>query len=162
MKKKSQTTPIIVGAGGGTLLVVLARAMPDTYPWKDALVLAAPSVSIALHRMCLWLQQKLIVFIHNYKVAYYSKRVKKVLIEAMLDDNLSAEQRSRIKEMYENIILIIAQKNVQEVEDLMKTTLDSVASSTYGAEVDQVEGKRDSINDLNTNLKFLSEKETKT
>lgn len=43
-----QTYANIVGAGSGTLILLIARDIPDTYWFKSYLVMAAPSISVCL------------------------------------------------------------------------------------------------------------------
>jgi hypothetical protein len=47
----SQTYANIVGAGSGTLILIIAREIPDTYWFKSYLVFAAPSISVCLSNL---------------------------------------------------------------------------------------------------------------
>jgi hypothetical protein len=46
---------VLAGAGGGTLVVVFAKTLPQ--PWASWLVIAAPSLSVGMSASFLWAKQ---------------------------------------------------------------------------------------------------------
>lgn len=96
-QQQPNTTASIAGAGGGTLLVLLANNLPDNYPLKSWLVIIAPSVSIALSVFWKFISRKTNAYFKVKKIAR-SKKILHRKIEAALHNRLiSREEAAMLK-----------------------------------------------------------------
>ena len=103
-QQPTSTSASIAGAGGGTLLVLLANNLPDTYPLKSWLVILAPSVSIVLSLFWKYISRKSNAYFKVKKV----ERSKKLLlqkIENALQNGIISEKEA-----------IMLKKKMREIE----------------------------------------------
>jgi len=103
-QQPTSTSASIAGAGGGTLLVLLANNLPDTYPLKSWLVIIAPSVSIVLSLFWKYISRKSNAYFKVKKV----ERSKKLLlqkIENALQNGIISEKEA-----------IMLKKKMREIE----------------------------------------------
>lgn len=103
-QQPTSTSASIAGAGGGTLLVLLANNLPDTYPLKSWLVIVAPSVSIVLSLFWKYISRKSNAYFKVKKV----ERSKKLLlqkIENALQNGIISEKEA-----------IMLKKKMREIE----------------------------------------------
>ncbi len=117
--KGSKVGAIAAGAGGGTLLVVLANALPEGSQWKHTLVLVAPSISVTLSVIWLWVQKEIVCYIRNRKVLAVANRVKSRLLEALANQNTSEEHRLIIQQRLENLELMLADRDLKLIASLI-------------------------------------------
>lgn len=92
-QQPNSTSASIAGAGGGTLLVLLANNLPDTYPLKSWLVILAPSVSIVLSLFWKYISRKSNAYFKVKKI----ERSKKLLlqkIENALQNGIISEKEA--------------------------------------------------------------------
>ncbi|MCF6406791.1 hypothetical protein L3C95_28090 [Chitinophaga filiformis] len=94
-QQPTSTSASIAGAGGGTLLVLLANNLPDTYPLKSWLVIIAPSVTIVLSLFWKYISRKSNAYFKVKKV----ERSKKLLlqkIENALQNGIISEKEAAV------------------------------------------------------------------
>jgi hypothetical protein len=87
----------IAGAGGGTLLVLLASNLPDTYPLKSWLVIIAPSVSIVLSLFWKYISRKSNAYFKVKKVERSKKLLQKKIDTALQNGIISPEEATMLK-----------------------------------------------------------------
>lgn len=87
------TSASIAGASGGTLLVLLANNLPESYPLKSWLVIIAPSVSIVLSLFWKFLSKKTNTYFKGKKVEK-SKTLLQKKIQAALNNGLISQEEA--------------------------------------------------------------------
>jgi hypothetical protein len=85
----------IAGASGGTLLVLLANNLSESYPLKSWLVIIAPSVSIVLSLFWKYLSKQTNAYFTRKKVEK-SKVLLQRKIQAALDNGLISPKEAAI------------------------------------------------------------------
>jgi hypothetical protein len=96
-QQPNTTSASIAGAGGGTLLVLLANNLPDSYPLKSWLVIIAPSVSIILSLFWKYLSKKTNAYFKVKKVEKSKKLLQKKIEAALQNGLISAEEAAVLK-----------------------------------------------------------------
>ncbi|TWW01315.1 hypothetical protein [Chitinophaga pinensis] len=96
-QQPSSTSASIAGAGGGTLLVLLASNLPDTYPLKSWLVIIAPSISIVLSVFWKFISRKSNAYFKVKKVERSKKLLQKKIETALQNGIISPEEASILK-----------------------------------------------------------------
>lgn len=96
-QQPNSTSASIAGAGGGTLLVLLASNLPDTYPLKSWLVIIAPSVSIVLSLFWKYISRKSNAYFKVKKVERSKKLLQKKIEAALQNGIISPEEATMLK-----------------------------------------------------------------
>jgi hypothetical protein len=89
----NNTSASIAGASGGTLLVLLANNLPESYPLKSWLVIIAPSVSIVLSLFWKFISKKADVYFKGKKVEK-SKILLQRRIQAALNNGMISPEEA--------------------------------------------------------------------
>ena len=97
IQQPNSTSASIAGAGGGTLLVLLASNLPDTYPLKSWLVIIAPSVSIVLSLFWKFISRKSNAYFKVKKVERSKKLLQKKIDAALQNGIISPEEATMLK-----------------------------------------------------------------
>jgi len=87
------TSASIAGASGGTLLVLLANNLSESYPLKSWLVIIAPSVSIVLSLFWKFISKKTNTYFKGKKVEK-SKILLQKKIQAALNNGLISQEEA--------------------------------------------------------------------
>ncbi|GAA3942546.1 hypothetical protein GO495_08280 [Chitinophaga oryziterrae] len=87
------TSASIAGASGGTLLVLLANNLSESYPLKSWLVIIAPSVSIVLSLFWKFISKKTNTYFKGKKVEK-SKTLLQKKIQAALNNGLISQEEA--------------------------------------------------------------------
>lgn len=95
IQQPNSTSASIAGASGGTLLVLLANNLSESYPLKSWLVIVAPSVSIVLSLFWKFISKKTITYFKGKKVEK-SKILLQKKIQAALNNGLISEEEASI------------------------------------------------------------------
>jgi hypothetical protein len=96
-QQPSSTSASIAGASSGTLLVLLANNLPDSYPLKSWLVIIAPSVSIAFSLLWKILIREKNAYYKRKRVIKFKKLLQKKIEAALSDGLISAEEAAALK-----------------------------------------------------------------
>lgn len=91
----------VAGAGSGTLLLLLAKNIPDNYPIKSWLILIAPTVSIILA----WFAKKVDVYFKEKKVEGLKEEYKNKINSALNNPYASDQDKEKLKKMLVEIDL---------------------------------------------------------
>jgi len=104
-----------LGAGGGTLLVVLANSLPENLWWKRWAVLIAPSFAVGLSALAVWSRQVIEEYFSNWKKELLFSRAKGT-IENLLNNPLtSAAHKNELREQLEQLELYRTKSDVELV-----------------------------------------------
>lgn len=93
IQQPNSASASIAGASGGTLLVLLANNLPESYPLKSWLVIIAPSVSIVLSLFWKYISRKTNAYFKGKKVEK-SKILLQRKIQAALDNGLISQKEA--------------------------------------------------------------------
>lgn len=96
-QQPDSTSAGIAGAGGGTLLVLLANNLPESYTFKSWLVIIAPSVSIVLSFFWKFISKKTNAYFKVKKVEKSKKLLQKKIDTALQNGIISAEEAAMLK-----------------------------------------------------------------
>ncbi|WP_440133590.1 hypothetical protein [Chitinophaga sancti] len=96
-QQPSTTSASIAGASSGTLLVLLASNLPDTYPLKSWLIIIAPSVSIAFSLIWKFLIREKNAYYKRKRVVKFKKLLLKKIEAALSDGLISPEEAAALK-----------------------------------------------------------------
>src|ERR1700733_11503286 len=106
------------GAGGGTLLVVIANYLREGHPLKSWLLLAAPSMSVSLSALWLWLQLRLAHYLRDREANSLIESAKRQLEEALQNRETSPEHRAIIRQKLEMLELVAVGRYFDRIEFL--------------------------------------------
>ncbi len=122
----SKTDAGIAGAGGGTLVAVIANQFPDTNVAKSILQYASPSISILLSVLWIWLQVKIANYIRDIEVARLINKTRKKLRERIEDNNISEEHRHKLRKELENLDSIDINRFKSKIKELTIITEEDI------------------------------------
>ena len=103
------------GAGGGTVLVVLARSLPDTNPWKTPLLIVAPSVTVIVSAIWLFAWRSIIALYRQKQRKRLFAEAKKTLSEGIENPHASEEHRAVLRKRLEAFQLLEAEVYSKEI-----------------------------------------------
>ncbi|MBJ7297642.1 MAG: hypothetical protein JHC73_15290 [Dolichospermum sp.] len=102
-KREAQTSAGLAGAGGGTLVAVIANQIPDSNIAKPVLQYMAPSISILITALWVWLQVTAANHVRDMQVDALVKTAKVKLEESIANPHISEEHRSYLRKQLEQI-----------------------------------------------------------
>lgn len=97
IQQPSSTSASIAGAGGGTLLVLLANNLPEAYALKSWLVIIAPSVSIVLSLFWKFISRKTNAYFKRKKVEKSKVLLERKIEAALNNEHISPEEAGMLK-----------------------------------------------------------------
>ena len=106
------------GVGGGTLVAALANSLSNQNPFKQWLILAAPSVSVLVTAIWLWLQVMILNLLHDREVMSLTASAKETLIEALNNPNTSEAHRTLIQKQLEELELLSINRKMERIKTL--------------------------------------------
>jgi hypothetical protein len=109
----------IGGAGGGTLLVVVARLLPDGYWLRPLLLWAAPTASVTLTGVWIWVQGQVSGWAENRKQRNVVKEARATLEGALSNPATSTEHREKVRAELEALEMIEVSRRMSRVKDLL-------------------------------------------
>lgn len=99
--KESKIGAGITGVSGGTLLITLAQQLPETNPYKSLLVLLAPTITVLLSYIFIWLKKGIDNYFKRKGINKIQDRIDKVIN----DPNTSDEYRKYLENISKQILL---------------------------------------------------------
>jgi hypothetical protein len=111
------------GVGGGTLLVLLANNLPpQDAKLKTCLLLAAPSLSIFLGGVWLWLQLRIANYLQDREALAIIDSAKVTLEQALKNTNTSEDHRAKLRTQLETLELIAVERQMDRIKALHVVT----------------------------------------
>jgi hypothetical protein len=102
------------GAGGGTLLVVIAKTLPQ--PWSNWLVLAAPSLSVGVSASFLWAKQYIEEHMEQWEYEGRVKQARETLEAALKNSNTSEEHKAEMRQALEKLEKGLVQRSLKRID----------------------------------------------
>ena len=89
-------------------MVSLAKNLPDDAIYKSWLVIAAPTIAVAVS----WLARRIEVYLKRKQAAAFKKRMKEKVTELLDDPNLSDDEKKKLQR-------VIVDIGMAEIESLV-------------------------------------------
>ena len=112
----SRTPAGLAGAGGGTLIAVIASSLDD--PLKQWLLFAAPSISILLSGIWIWAQVTIGNYFRDKEVKLLISNAKETLEDALKNESTSDEHKEKLRDKLEKLELIDVDRLITRVDSL--------------------------------------------
>jgi hypothetical protein len=109
-----------VGAGGGTLLVLLANNLPTSSPGRSWLVLIAPSASVGLSAVFVFLRRYIGARMKDKHLKTLIQRARETLEVALRNPATSEEHRKALKSEQERLERLLVESDLSRIEALIK------------------------------------------
>jgi hypothetical protein len=106
----------LAGAGGGTLLVLLARALPDGSPWKPWATLLAPTLSVTMSAALLWLTATVNTYFRIKRKDWFLNRIQANLEKALDNPRTSAEHKDKLRKHLEELEIAKTEADLQLIK----------------------------------------------
>ena len=100
----------LAGAGGGTLVAVAADELPDSNFLKVPLIYCAPSISLVVTLVWVWLQVRIAGYFREREVKNLVEDLKNELETKLKEENLSKDLRLQFQKELDNLNLISVQR----------------------------------------------------
>lgn len=94
------------GAGGGTLLALLANNLPPDNSLRSWLIILAPSATVAISAGWIWLRHKIERHYREKELKVLISQSKQTLQEALANPNTSENHRRELRKQLEQLELI--------------------------------------------------------
>ncbi|MFI3219619.1 MAG: hypothetical protein QX189_10935 [Methylococcales bacterium] len=121
-KNKSSSIAMgAAGAGGGTLLVLLANNLPDASLFKSWLVIIAPSASVFLGSLLFWLKNKVSSYFENKMVQNELEKIREMLKTALNDDNTSEQHKEEMRKKLESLDKIAVNIRLNKIKVVVQS-----------------------------------------
>jgi len=104
----------VAGAGGGTLLLLLAENLPETSEYKSWIILIAPTLSVGLAAFWKWLSTIVDNYIKKRKLEWLKNKLREDIENAIGNPNIPSEDKSMLKKK-------LAQFEIQNINSLVKS-----------------------------------------
>lgn len=106
----------VAGAGGGTLFVMLASTLPDHGFGKEWLMLLAPSLTVILGAVWLWLQVRVANHFSDRGFDATIRQARTAFSEILGNPDTSDEHRARIRREIERVELLVVARHVERLQ----------------------------------------------
>jgi|GEM_PF-2758691 len=102
-KNESKTNASLAGAGGGTLIAVIANQLPNSSVVRPILQYAAPSISILITALWVLIQVKIANHFRDKEVDFLFQKAREKLKRRISDPDISEEHRCFLQKQLEEI-----------------------------------------------------------
>jgi hypothetical protein len=103
----------VAGAGGGTLLLLLAQNLPETNEYRSWLIIVAPSITVAIVAIWKWATKKIDNYWKFRKIESLKEKLRKDIDKAIKNPNFPTDQIDDLRRK-------LAELELTAIEDLMK------------------------------------------
>lgn len=120
-QKTSKGSSAVAGAGGGTVLILFARTLPDTYALKAWLIVMSPTLAVILAAVWAWGSSRLIGYYLGRAVNNSLAQLRQNVADILANEKLSPDMKAAVvKELEEAERLNVA----RQVNDLKAVVID--------------------------------------
>lgn len=117
------------GVGGGTLVVLLQKALPDTSPWKPWILFAAPTVAETIGGLSSWAIGRLRAYVRARTLAFELAQARKAIEKGLQTTGTSPRHKAEIRKSREELQRIEIDNNMNRVR-LLASQQQSLMTST--------------------------------
>jgi hypothetical protein len=122
----SKTTARFAGAGGGTLVAVVASQLPDDSPAKNLLIYLSPSISVLFTLLWGWVQVKVVNYIKDQEAERLIKLAKINIEESIANPNITDEYREDLRKRYQEFDAIRIDRIKSQIQAISIYTIEDV------------------------------------
>lgn len=94
--ERATATAGAAGVGGGTLLVLYAKSLPESSAWRDLLILVSPGISVILSAAWHWLARASSAYVHELEFRFVTRNAQRRLLSQLRDETLPEAERAEI------------------------------------------------------------------
>ena len=123
-----KTPASLAGAGGGTLLTVIASSLDDTNILKQWLLYAAPSASILLSAILVWAQFTIGSYFRDKEVEFLIRNAKLTLEKAIENENTSVTHKKALRKQLEQLELVTFNRLMIRIDSLNVVTNSDIST----------------------------------
>ena len=105
-----------VGAGGGTLLVILAQNISENSPWKSWLVILAPGASVVATTGLSWVRAEWSAYRRRRTISSAFAKTKKHIEDGLKNRNTSEEHKAKLRERLEKIEIVMIEAASKDLD----------------------------------------------
>ena len=134
---RSRSNAGLAGAGGGTLVAVIANELPESNLLKVPLIYCAPSISLILTMIWVWLQVRIASYFREREVKNLVEDLRNELETKLKDPNLSEDSRAQLQKELEELNLI----SVQRLKERLQS-LNVITAEDFSQPVESKDGDR--------------------
>ena len=131
------------GIGGGTLLIVIANSLKDSNPLKQWCLLAAPSCSVFLNMLGLWLSAKISNYLLDKDFFSTKQKLLQTLQNGIKDNNTTAKHRRQLQKYYEEVQRIEVERYMARITSIKTMTEADFQNSQISRNTEESEPKND-------------------
>lgn len=91
------------GAGGGTILILVAQNLPESHPWKSWLVTTAPAVTVGVSAMWLWIRSRVNAHLSRKDRAKRFHELRSKILSMIANPETSDAHRDALRRLLEKI-----------------------------------------------------------
>lgn len=122
-KKSNKVTTGAVGAGSGTVLVIIANSLPDTSSFKNVLIHLAPSLTVVIGGLFGYCSYKVRKALLDRDRNTAFKKAKKTLHESLNNDKTSDEHKKNLIQNLEEIEKMELDTQMSDIKALAKVNV---------------------------------------
>lgn len=127
---QSRNSAGLAGAGGGTLVAVVANELPDGNFLKVPLIYCAPSISLILTLSWVWLQVRVASYFREREVKNLVENLKVELETKLKERDLPDELRLQFEKELNELKLISVQRLKKRLQSLDVITAKDFSKET--------------------------------
>jgi hypothetical protein len=118
--KKVRVGGATAGAGGGTLLVLIANSLPERSVWKPWVLATAPTITVALSTASSWGAGRFVHFIKNKRFLRAIAKAKRKTEEGLKKEGASPKQKALMRRHLEELQKIEVTNEMQLIRNLAR------------------------------------------
>lgn len=117
LQTKENENAKYAGAGGGTLLAVVASQLDDGNPIKPWLICAIPALSVVFGAIWIWLQVKIINIVRDNEAHKISVRTTRLIEEALANQNTSEDHKKMLRSRLEQFQMQNVDRSLKKLQN---------------------------------------------
>ena len=126
LNNESKATAGLGGAGGGTLLIVIANSLPEDSRLKPLLIWAAPTFSVFLGAIFIWLQFRLKTYLQEREANTVFQEAKQTISDALANPTTSEAHRVKLRKELEKLEMLSIKRHIARIRSLKIITEDDL------------------------------------
>ena len=126
---RSRGSAGLAGAGGGTLVAVVANELPDSSFLKVPLLYCAPSISLVLTLVWVWLQVRIASYFREREVRNLIEDLRTEIERKLQDPDISEDIRAQLQKELDDLNLISVQRLKERLQSLNVITAEDFSES---------------------------------
>lgn len=112
--RKSRVQAGVAGASGGTVFMLIAESLPESWSIKPILVYLAPTFSVISSAFWLWTLKLNLQHQRNKKLGYVLRQLNRCISNPMTSETHKAQLIRKMEE----IEITVLNRNMKEVEEM--------------------------------------------